>query len=105
MECAAGQKNGFVTFKKSTVFGNLNKENDNEEQSKTKFSTVKIPIHLRNQMDNMQKVSQGINEVNQNNDKNGKGSKEYRSDIEKLRAELAEIKRQKEALGAKTNNR
>jgi hypothetical protein len=94
MECA-GQKNGFVTFKKSSKLKSYD-ENDDADITPPKSSTVKVPNHIREKMHRMAQATQAKTK-NTSEKSKPKGSKEYRSAADKLRAELAEIKRLREA--------
>jgi superfamily II DNA helicase RecQ len=89
MECK-GQKNGFVTFKKSSKFSKFDDTSD-EEKTDRKSTTVKIPEHMRAKLNKAAKAKPV-------NVPKSKGSKEYRSAADKLRAELAEIERQQQML-------
>ena len=91
----SGQSNkGFVTFKISKTSNN--EDQYIEKEKGPKCISVKIPNHVRQQMSQLNK---GVG--TQTKTVSSKGSKEYRSEAEKLRAELVELKRQKEVLKSK----
>lgn len=96
MECA-GQKNGFVTFKKSKSFQTTRGEDEEDvnDEKRKKSSTVKIPTHIRDKMEKLRKDNPTKQVVSIPKEK---GSKQYRSEAEKVRAELAAIKKQQEEL-------
>jgi len=97
MECD-GQKNGFIKFKRSKKFGNLKTDDTSEEKKNyPKIDTIKIPSHVREQIGNIKAVTNAGDTIVTNQSNTG-GSKDYRSDIEKIRTELAEIRRQKEEM-------
>jgi DNA-directed RNA polymerase sigma subunit (sigma70/sigma32) len=87
MECA-GQKNGFVTFKRSKNLDINDKEHDDEGNKKA--STIKIPSHIRDKL--------GKLTTTRTDSKPEKRSHEYRSEAEKLRAEIEEMKRKAKTL-------
>ena len=86
---------GFVTFKISKTSNN--EDQYIEKEKGPKCTSVKIPNHVRQQMS---QLNQGVGTQTKTT-VSSKGSKEYRSEAEKLRAELAELKRQKEVLKSK----
>lgn len=91
-----GQTNkGFVTFKMSK--SSNNEDQYIEKEKGPKCDSVKIPHHVRQRMSQLNK---GVSTKTKTT-ASSKGSKEYRSEAEKLRAELAELKRQKEMLNSK----
>jgi len=92
MEKSKGQKNGFVTFKKSLT---LKSTDDDNEMLSSKNTSINVPNHLRKKM----RLSQ--NTDSKANESTNLGSKEYRSAADKLRAELAELQRQKEKFASK----
>jgi len=89
-ECA-GQKNGFVTFKKSWKSNNEEYGNEDINSKSLKSSAVKIPQHLRQKMNAINQGTQVRSMMN--TPKPAKTSQEFRSEADKLRAELAELKR------------
>ena len=97
MECD-GQKNGFIKFKRSKKFGNLKTDDTSEEKKNyPKIDTIKIPSHVREQIGKIKAVTNAGDTIVTNQSNTG-GSRDYRSDIEKIRTELAEIRRQKEEM-------
>lgn len=96
------QKKGFVTFKMSE--SSRNDEDQYVEKDKTpKFNTVKIPNHVRQKMSELKRGPEATSKATSKASTTSKGSKEYRSAAEKLRAELAELKRKKEMLSSPSN--
>ena len=94
-----GQQKGFVTFKMSKMSGNKDQYLE-KEKTPIKFSAIKIPDHVRQQMSQM---SKGSIVTLSKAPSPSKGSKEYRSAADKLRAELAELKRKREMLSSQSN--
>ena len=86
-------------IKKSKPFQNMREEEDNddeeENEKKKKRSTVKIPTHIRDKMEQLRKDNPTKPVVSTQKEK---GSKQYRSEAERVRAELAAIKKQQEEL-------
>ncbi len=96
-ECA-GQKNGFVTFKKS--LRSKIEEYGDENNKQRKSSSIKIPQHLRQKMNEMNQATRAKSAIN--NPKPTKTSKELRSEADKLRAEIAALKQKSQMLVSKS---
>ena len=99
MECA-GQKNGFVTFKKSS-WKSKSDDTVTKDNKVSKSTAVKIPNHLLQKMNTISQASARKSSAISNHNQ-VKGSKEFRSEADKIRAELAELKKQREMLTTKS---
>jgi hypothetical protein len=89
LECQEGKKGGFVKYKQKTL------DNPREDDSDTKvYRAVTIPEHLRSSMPDplaahTKKSSSSLSAV-------GGSSSSYASESDRLKAELEELRRQRE---------
>ncbi|KAL7551933.1 hypothetical protein ACHAWF_015156 [Thalassiosira exigua] len=94
MECQGGKKGGFVNFKTKTF-----DESSKEDLDAKTIRSVNIPEHLRKGMPDPLAAHKKAS--NDGKASGLKSSSSYASEAERLKAELAELQRQKEAALAK----
>jgi len=93
MECQQGKKGGFVNFKSKTF-----EEQSQEEADGKKHRAINIPEHLRKGAPD---PLAGHKKASKSKAPELKSSSSYASEAEKLKAELEELKKQREAALAK----